>query len=32
LFELKTARYIFINGGYLVVALSLMGGVIGIWR
>jgi hypothetical protein len=32
LFELKTARYIFINGGYLVIALSLMGGVIGIWR
>jgi Protein of unknown function (DUF1761) len=32
LFEQKTARYIFINGGYLVIALSLMGGVIGIWR
>lgn len=32
LFEQKTGRYIFINGGYMLVALSLMGAIIGIWR
>lgn len=32
LFEHKTARYIFINGGYLLVALILMGAIIGVWR
>lgn len=32
LFEHKTSRYIFINGGYLVVALTLMGAIIGLWR
>ncbi len=32
LFEQKTARYIFINGGYMLVALTLMGGIIGIWK
>jgi hypothetical protein len=32
LFEHKSARYIFINGGYLLVALSLMGAIIGVWR
>jgi uncharacterized protein DUF1761 len=32
LFELKSARYIFINGGYCVVALSLMGAILGAWR
>jgi hypothetical protein len=32
LFEHKRARYIFINGGYLVVALTLMGAIIGLWR
>lgn len=32
LFEHKTARYIFINGGYTVVALTLMGAIIGLWR
>jgi hypothetical protein len=32
LFEHKTARYIFINGGYVVVALTLMGAIIGLWR
>jgi Protein of unknown function (DUF1761) len=32
LFELKSARYIFINGGYMIVALTLMGAIIGIWR
>lgn len=32
LFEQKTARYIFINGGYLLVSLTLMGAIIGLWR
>ena len=32
LFEQRSARYIFINGGYLVVALTLMGAIIGVWR
>lgn len=32
LFEHKTARYIFINGGYMLLALVLMGAIIGVWR
>ena len=32
LFEYKSARYIFINGGYCFVALTLMGAIIGAWR
>jgi hypothetical protein len=32
LFEHKSARYIFINSGYLLVALTLMGAIIGLWR
>jgi hypothetical protein len=32
LFELKNWRYIFINGGYSVVSLTLMGAIIGLWR
>ncbi|MEO6456089.1 MAG: DUF1761 domain-containing protein [Ginsengibacter sp.] len=32
LFEHKTARYIFINGGYCFLALGLMGAIIGAWR
>jgi hypothetical protein len=32
LFEHKSARYIFINGGYMVIALTLMGAIIGMWR
>jgi Protein of unknown function (DUF1761) len=32
LFELKSWRVIFINGGYTVVALVLMGAIIGAWR
>ena len=32
LFEHKSARYIFINGGYMLVALGLMGAIIGVWR
>ena len=32
LFEHKTARYIFIKGGYCVLALVLMGAIIGAWR
>jgi hypothetical protein len=32
LFELKSWRLIFINGGYSVAALVLMGAIIGAWR
>ena len=32
LFEHKSTRYIFINGGYMLVALGLMGAIIGAWR
>jgi hypothetical protein len=32
LFELKGWRYIFINGGYSVVSLTLMGAILGCWR
>lgn len=32
LFEHKSARYIFINGGYMIIALTLMGAIIGLWR
>jgi hypothetical protein len=32
LFELKGWRYIFVNGGYSVVALTLMGAILGAWR
>lgn len=32
LFELKSWRHIFINGGYSLVALTLMGAIIGLWR
>jgi hypothetical protein len=32
LFEHRSARYIFINGGYLLIALTLMGAIIGLWR
>jgi len=32
LFELRAARYIFINGGYCLIALGLMGAIIGAWR
>jgi hypothetical protein len=32
LFELKTLRYILINGGYCLLALGLMGAIIGAWR
>lgn len=32
LFELKGWRYIFINGGYSLVSLTLMGAIIGLWR
>ena len=32
LFEHKSTRYIFINGGYMIVALTLMGAIIGTWR
>lgn len=32
LFEHKPARLIFINGGYSLAALTLMGAIIGLWR
>lgn len=32
LFEHKSARYIFINGGYCLMALALMGAILGAWR
>lgn len=32
LFELRSWRHIFINGGYSVVSLTLMGFIIGAWR
>jgi len=32
LFEMKSTRYIFVNGGYMIVALALMGAIIGAWR
>ena len=32
LFEHRSARLIFINGGYSLVGLTLMGAIIGLWR
>ena len=32
LFELKCWRYIFVNGGYSVASLTLMGLILGAWR
>lgn len=32
LFELKSWRLIFINGGYSLISLTLMGTIIGWWR
>ncbi len=32
LFELRSWRHIFINGGYSIVSLTLMGAIIGLWR
>lgn len=32
LFERRSTAYMLINGGYLTVALTLMGWIIGIWR
>lgn len=32
LFERRSASYIFINGGYCLVALAIMGAIIGSWR
>lgn len=32
LFEMRTWKYIFINGGYIVVYFTLIGFIIGIWR
>lgn len=32
LFERRSARLMLINGGYMTVALTMMGAVIGVWR
>lgn len=32
MFELRSWKYVFINGGYQIVALTIMGGIIGVWR
>jgi hypothetical protein len=32
LFERKSAKYIFINGGYWIVTLAIMGGIICAWK
>jgi hypothetical protein len=32
LFELKSWRYILVNGGYSIVSLVIMGAIIGLWR
>lgn len=32
LFELKSWRWIFINGGYSLVSLTIMGAILGAWR
>jgi Protein of unknown function (DUF1761) len=32
LFEQKSSKYIFINGGYFLVALTIMGAIIGAWK
>jgi len=32
LFEMKSWKYIFINSGYIVVYLTLVGFILGIWR
>jgi hypothetical protein len=32
LFEQKSARYIFINGGYCLMALGIMGAILGVWK
>jgi hypothetical protein len=32
LFELRSWKYIFINGGYLIISFIVMGAIIGAWR
>jgi hypothetical protein len=32
LFERRSARLMLINGGYMTIALTIMGAIIGIWR
>jgi hypothetical protein len=32
LFEQRTAKYIFVNGGFCLVALAIMGAIIGAWK
>ena len=32
LFERRSLKYVLINGGYLTVALTAMGAILGAWR
>ena|ERR1700743_3062604 len=32
LFELRSWKYIFINGGYSMASLTVMGAILGVWR
>lgn len=32
MFELKTWRYLWINGGYFIVAFTIMGAILGAWK
>jgi hypothetical protein len=32
MFELKTWRYLWINGGYFILAFTIMGAILGIWK
>jgi hypothetical protein len=32
MFELKTWRYLLINGGYFIVAFTIMGAILGAWK
>lgn len=32
LFESRSWKYILINGGYMVISFTVMGGIIGIWK
>ena len=32
MFELRSWKYVFINGCYQLIALTIMGGIIGVWR
>jgi hypothetical protein len=32
MFELKSWRYLWINGGYFMVAFTIMGAILGVWK